>query len=241
MSKVRFKARFKNEKYSNQIPKIQRQFEARVNGETNTTELIIYGVIGDGYEDGISAIEVDAALAQVQTENILVRINSPGGDAFEGITIYNRLKDHKAYVKVIVDGWACSAASIIAMAADQLIMNKGALFMVHEGITIIWGNKAALLAEYEVLKKLDASLVDIYMTKAQVSREEMETLLVNETWFTAEEAMTIGFATSADETPHPQPADPEAFKNSVLAKLRKSAPTNQQSNFMDKFKRGQQS
>src|SRR5690606_26895950 len=138
--------------------------------------------------DSVSAADMDEILKNVWTENITIRLNSPGGDAFDGITIYNRLKDHDAKVKVIVDGWACSAASIIAMAADELVMNTGSMLMIHEASTIVWGTKQDFEKEIELMKKLDKSLVDIYMTKAKVEREEIETLVNNETWFTAEEA-----------------------------------------------------
>ncbi|MFJ8100240.1 head maturation protease, ClpP-related [Lysinibacillus sp. NPDC096212] len=236
--KNRFK-KFKNQQYAEQIPEIKKQLSAK-KIDASTTEIVIYGDIGESWwYDSISASDIDSLLKDVTTDNITVRINSPGGDAFDGITIYNRLKDHNAEVKIIVDGWACSAASIIAMAADELVMNTGSMLMIHEASTGIWGTKKDLEKEAELLSKLDKSLVDIYMTKAIVEREEIEQMVNNETWFTADEAIAIGFAatsivedvTDDDKTK----TDAEAFKNSVLARF-KQEPAQKQ-NILTKFQR----
>lgn len=230
------KRRFRNEKYSTMIPEIKRKLEAKTEG--NTTEITIYGDIGESWwGDSVSAADMDEILKNVSTENITIRLNSPGGDAFDGITIYNRLRDHDAKVKIVVDGWACSAASIIAMAADELVMNTGSMLMIHEASTIVWGTKQDFEKEIELLKKLDKSLVDIYMTKAKVEREEIETLVNNETWFTAEEAETIGFASKVEEG-KAEPTDPEAYKNSILARFQKEPMKPAASaNILDRFKR----
>lgn len=220
---ARRKIKYKNQQYNENVPEIEKKFEAIANADTSTTEIIIYGEIGDYWWDTISATDIDLVLKEVKTDNITVRVNSPGGDAYMGITIYNRFKDHPAKVKVIIDGYACSAASIIAMAADELIMNTGSMLMIHQASTFIYGNKNELEKEMELLSKLDSSLIDIYMTKAKVEREEIEQMVENETWFTAEEAIAIGFASSAediDETVDFQ-KDAEAFKNSVLARFKK--------------------
>lgn len=219
------KRKFKNEKFNDQVPKINKKFAAVTNAATSTTEIIIYGDIGDSWwGDSISASDIDQALKNVKTDNITVRINSPGGNAFDGITIYNRLKDHPAKVKVIVDGWACSAASIISMSADELIMNTGSMLMIHQASIGIYGNKEELEKEAELLGKLDSNLVDIYMTKALVDRKEIEQMVKNETWFTAEEAIAIGFASSVGDTNEDTAnQDAEAFKNSVLSRFKKEA------------------
>ncbi|MER2190629.1 MAG: head maturation protease, ClpP-related [Solibacillus sp.] len=228
---------FKNQQYAQQIPEIKKRFECRLTEDKEATEIIIYGDIGSSFwGESISASDIDQALSQVKTSKIVVRINSPGGDAFDGIAIYNRLKDHPATVKVIVDGWACSAASIIAMGADELVMKMGAMLMIHEALTGLVGNKGDFMKAYDLLGKLDNSLIDIYMTKAKVERHEIEAMIKNETWFTAEEAIAIGFATAVTEEAPEQLADAEAFKNSVLARLKTSTPPAPQS-LMNRFKR----
>ena len=230
---------FKNSQYADLIPEIPKNFAVSTSEENDETVLTIYGDIGESWwYDSTSANEVDEALKNVTTSNITVRLNSPGGDAFDGIAIYNRLRDHKAHVKVIVDGWACSAASIIAMAADELIMNTGSMMMIHEASTGMWGTKQDMRKRADMLDKLDASLVDIYMTKASITREEVETMVSNETWFTADEAITIGFATSAttvEDNPETAVASAEEFKQSVLARFKKDEQPKPK--FMQRFKR----
>lgn len=201
MTKVNmFFEKFKNQQYVEQLKKIPHEFSAIHNEQTKTTEITIYGVIGDSWwEDSVSAKDIDNALKQAGSNDILINLNSPGGDAFDGISIYNRLKRHAGNIKIHVDGWACSAASIIAMAADELIMGTGSMMMVHEGSTIAWGKKGDFIKTADMLSKLDDSIVDIYMTKATKEREEVVNLVEEETWFTANEAIEMGFATKSQE------------------------------------------
>lgn len=215
---------YKNSQYADLIPEIPKNFSVVANSEADETVLTIYGDIGESWwYDSTSAADIDRALKEVKTANITVRLNSPGGDAFDGITIYNRLKDHEAKVKIIVDGWACSAASIIAMAADELIMNTGAMMMVHEAWTVVAGSKTDMQNTVNMMTKLDDSLLDIYMTKAKCTRDEMKQFVENETWFTASETIELGFATDiAEQVEEPvnNQVNPEQFKQSVLQRFK---------------------
>lgn len=217
--------RFKNSQYADLILEIPKNFAVEVDEEKDETILTVYGEIGESWwYDSTSAGDIDRALKEVKTKSITVRLNSPGGDAFDGITIYNRLKDHDAKVKIIVDGWACSAASIIAMAADELIMNTGAMLMVHEAWTWAVGSKSDLQKTVDMMVKLDESLLDIYMTKAKCTREEMKQFVENETWFTADEAVELGFATDVnqeEDKPVNNKVDAEQFKQGVLQRFKK--------------------
>ncbi|MFA8306625.1 head maturation protease, ClpP-related, partial [Paenibacillus alvei] len=179
---------------------IERRFETFYNETSNTTEMTIYGIIGNSWwEDSISASDVDGVLKNT-TGNILIYLNSPGGDAADGIAIYNRLMDYKAKhntkVTVRVDGWACSAASLFPAAADETIMGLGSMLMIHEASTIVWGTKRDMRKEADLLEQLEEGIIDIYMTKANASREEIRNMVDNETWFSAQRAIEIGFATS---------------------------------------------
>lgn len=223
--------RFKNAQYEEIVPEIPKNFAVQTNTEDDETVLTIYGEIGESWwGESTSASDVDSALKNITTSTITVRLNSPGGSAFDGITIYNRLKDHKAHVKIIIDGYACSAASIIAMAADELIMNVGSMLMIHEAWTYTAGSKTDLQKIIDLLSKLDTSLIDIYMTKAQVERQEIEKMVQNETWFTADEAVSIGFATNVTEAEEDDVLDAEAYKQSVLARFQavQKQPTTRQ-------------
>ncbi|MCZ0828264.1 head maturation protease, ClpP-related [Brevibacillus laterosporus] len=187
---------FKNQSYVEQLQKVERKFETFHNEATNSTEITIYGIIGDSWwEDSVSASDIDNALKNIGGD-IIINLNSPGGDAFDGIAIYNRLKKHDGKVTINVDGWACSAASVIAMAADELIMGLGSMIMIHEASSIVWGTKTDMKKEADVLDQLEEGIIDIYMTKANLSREEIRTMVDAETWFSAQKAVDIGFATA---------------------------------------------
>lgn len=191
---------FKNQSYIEQLQKVERKFETFHNEATNTTEMTIYGIIGDYYwEDSVSASDIDNALKSISGD-IVIHLNSPGGDAFDGIAICNRLKKHDGKVTIHVDGWACSAASVIAMAADELIMGLGSMLMIHEASSFVWGTKTEMRKEADVLDELEEGIIDIYMTKANVSREEIRNMVDAETWFSAQKAVDIGFATSTSAT-----------------------------------------
>lgn len=237
-------AQYKDKKYAAMIPDvIENKLMAKT--EDNTTVITLYGVIGSWHDD-ISANMVVAMLDEVDTPNITIRLNSPGGEADQGISIYNRIKDHPAKVKIIVDGMAASAGGIICMAADELVMNTGSLFMMHEALTFFFGNKNDVSKEMVVLEKLDEAQADIFMTKANVSREEIMTLLENETWFTASELVDFGLATATEDVEPSAPVSAEAYKKSILTRFQKVEPDKKtppaasvstSTNMLDRFKR----
>lgn len=231
--------RFKNEKMNEAAAKIEHEFRAETT-ESGVSEIFIYGDIGESWWwDSVSANDVKNALKEIDGD-VVVRINSAGGDAFDGIAIYNQLKNHNGKVTVYVDGWAASAASIIAMAADELIMNTGTMLMIHEAWTLAFGNKTDIEKTVNALKGLDASLADIYMTRFKGERTEIETMMQNETWFTSSEAVDVGLADKLNEVEEAEETDPEEFKNSVLARFRKDSPpiaASSNKNILGKFKR----
>lgn len=199
LTKEDFFKMFKNQSYVNQLKEIPQKFNVVHNEETKTSEITIYGVIGTSwYSDSFSASDMDSALNEAGDNDITIHLNSPGGDAFMGIAMYNRLKRHNGKVTIYVDGWACSAASIIAMAADVLIMGLGSMFMIHEASNLVWGTKTEMRKEADILDELEEGIIDIYMTKANVSREEIRAKVDAETWFSAKSAVEIGFANTAE-------------------------------------------
>ncbi|PER25247.1 phage tail protein [Bacillus cereus] len=201
MKQMKRKFGFKNQRYNEQLANIPHNFAVIHDDESGVSELTIYGDIGESWWwDSTSATDVDSALKEAGNNNVIIHLNSPGGSAFDGIAIYNRLKSHKGKVTIHVDGWACSAASIIAMAADELIMGAGSMVMIHEASTIVWGSKTLMRKEADMLEKLEDGIIDIYMTRANVEREEIRNMVNEETWFSANEAVEIGFATSTATT-----------------------------------------
>lgn len=144
-------------------------------------------------DETINSADIAEVLDDVD-KDITIRLNSPGGDAFEGIEIYNYLKNHPSNITVEITALAASAASIIAMAADETVMGKGASIMVHEASTIAIGNKSEVKKTLNALETIDESIVDIYAEKTNLSRDEIVNLMEEETWFTAQKAVEKGFA-----------------------------------------------
>lgn len=156
-------------------------------------QLTIYGVIGS-WSDGNEAKQIQRWLRNVDAEEIHVNIHSPGGDAFDGIAIHNLLKNHKARVIVHVDGYACSAASVIAMAGDEVIMPSNTMLMIHQASTFTWGNADDLEKIATDLRGIDGALSATYKQRFIGTDEELAIMLKYETWLTAEKAVALGFA-----------------------------------------------
>ncbi|MRF37135.1 Clp protease ClpP [Staphylococcus sp. KY49P] len=149
-------------------------------------------------DETINSTDIANALDDVG-KDVVIRLNSPGGDVFQGIEIYNYLKNHPSNITVEVTALAASAASIIAMAADSIVMEKGASIMVHEAATLAIGNKADIKKTLNALETIDESIVDIYQEKTGLDREEISQMMSEETWFTAKDAVDKGFADEAKE------------------------------------------
>lgn len=158
-------------------------------------ELLCYGPIGGWPEDGgICARDVAMALQGQHPGRIAMRINSPGGDAFEGIAIYNLLKQNPARVEVQIDGVAASAASVVAMAGDEITMAENALMMMHDPWNFAVGNAEDLRAQADSLDRTAEMLARTYAAKCGKSPEEMRKMMSAETWLMAEEAVAMGLA-----------------------------------------------
>lgn len=215
MTKEDFYKQFKNQSFVEQLKEVPQKFNVVHDEETKTTNITIYGVIGySWWGESFSATDIDNALNEAGTNDIVINLNSPGGDAFAGIAIYNRLKRHEGKVTVHVDGWACSAASLFPAAADETIMGLGSMLMIHQASSIAWGTKTDMRKEADVLEELEEGIIDIYMTKAKVSREEIREKVDAETWFSAKKAVEIGFADKADGTK--EEPEPSNITNSSL-------------------------
>ena len=134
------------------------------------------------------------ALGDVRQIN--VRINSPGGDVFDGMAIYNTLKRHPARIVVDVDGLAASIASVIAMAGDEIRMAKSSVMMIHRAWGIVLGTAHDMVTMAEVLAKLDGQIADVYAQRSRNSAQRMREMMVANTWLTADEAAAAGLADS---------------------------------------------
>ena len=159
----------------------------------------IYGDISsDSMEEGsISSSSLANELEQLDKNinTINVYINSYGGEVSEGIAIYNQLKRHPAKINTYCDSFACSIASVIFMAGDKRIMYDNALLMIHNAWMSISGNSSEFRKAADDLDKISKASINIYLSKINISREELEKMMDEETWITSEEALSMGFAT----------------------------------------------
>lgn len=218
------------------MSEIAHKFEASdvTNGDVSAKEITIYGDIGDFWWDSTSANDVKRVLKDSPESDVIVNLNTPGGDVFEGIAIYNILKSHKGHVTINIDGWAASAGSIIAMAGDVINMRIGTILMIHEAWTVAMGSKRDISSTLNALETIDTSLADIYMTRFKGERNEVEKFIENETWFSASDAIAFGFADSEIEEGE---TDPEEFKNSVLARFKTKQKDPDGKGILNTFKR----
>lgn len=145
---------------------------------------------------GVSAKMFLDDLRKVTTPEVNVEINSPGGDVFAGLAIYNGLRNSGKKVHVKVLGIAASAASLVAMAGDTIEMPENTFMMIHNPWTFAAGDADDLREQADLLDKIGDSLTSTYARRTGKSAEEIQTLLAAETWFTAQEAVDAGFATA---------------------------------------------
>ena len=194
----------------------------------NKAEILIHEPIGENwYGDGLTSKRfVDDLKALGNVSEILVRINSPGGAVFDGIAIYNALKEHPATVDVLVEGLAASAASAIAMAGDRIRMGDGAMLMIHNPWTMAAGDADDMRSVADMLDQVSESLISIYQKRTGLDRAEIAALLDAETWLTAEEAVARGFATAAEQPAEEEAATAAAYVQKVTAYQRAAAVFN---------------
>lgn len=172
------------------------------------TELYIYGDIrkkdwidswfGTG-KDVTEAFTLKDALAQIDTPELTVRINSYGGSVSEGLAIYNLLSDFKGHLRTVVDGFACSAASVIFMAGKERIVPESGLLMIHNAWSRAEGDSNAMKKAAEDLEKQTQPSVNIYVSKTGLTEEKVKEMMDHETWITSKEAFELGFATNLEK------------------------------------------
>jgi ATP-dependent protease ClpP protease subunit len=162
-----------------------------------TATLRIYGPIDSwGGWWGISAADVAGALDTLpdDIDEIRVRINSPGGEVWEGLTILNMLRAHNTRTVAVVDGLAASAASIIACGLDETVMSPGTQFMIHDASGFAFGPEATMLKAGSWLGSISNAIAEVYAEQAGGTREQWRALMIAETWYTATETVQAKLA-----------------------------------------------
>lgn len=156
-------------------------------------EILIYDEIGRNWcGEGILAEEMVKDLAELDVATIDVRINSVGGQVFEGLAIFNALDRHPAKVTTHIDGMAASIASIVALAGAEVRIAENAFMMIHNPWGVEIGDANDMRKKAEILDKLGGSLVDIYSAKTEKSEKVVRAWMDEETWFNAEESLEAG-------------------------------------------------
>jgi ATP-dependent protease ClpP protease subunit len=166
-------------------------------GKPAKAEVYVYDEISPW---GVSAQRFADELKGLDVNEIDLHVNSPGGSFHDGIAIMNNLRNHKARVTTYVDGLAASAASLIALAGDEVVMAKGSEMMIHEASAIALGKAAEMQRTAERLNKHNASMAQIYADKAGGTPEEWWDAMRAESWYTDTEAVTAGLADRLDAT-----------------------------------------
>ena len=167
------------------------------NKSETESEICIYDEIGMW---GITAKDFLNDLKAVGERKVILRINSPGGEVFDGLAIYNRLREHKGGVEVKIDGIAASMASVIAMAGSPVTMAENALMMIHNPAGICIGEADDMRDLADLLDKVKGSLTRAYERKTGQSNADIVKMMDEETWLDATEARALGFCDEITDT-----------------------------------------
>lgn len=178
-------------------------------------EIYIYGEIGESYwEETVSARALVAELAGMTSKALTVYINSPGGSVMDAAAIYSALNRHTMPVSIIVDGWALSAASLIAMAGQSLTMGTASMLMLHNPSAMAYGNADDLRKTADSLDAVRQTMISVYAAKSGADEATVAGWLDAETWFDADAAITAKLADAkAETTARPAPAPTAQFRN----------------------------
>lgn len=176
--------------------------------------LYIYDAIGFF---GIEANQLVQEIDQLEADEITLRINSPGGDVFDGAAIYNALDRHPATIHAKIDGLAASMASLIALTGDTIEMADNAFYMIHKPWGIALGNADEMRAEADLLDKIEGTAVTAYSRKSGMDADEIARLLAAETWYSAEEAREAGFIDKISGASDDEESRSSRFDLSVFA------------------------
>lgn len=200
---------------------MENQFLCQIRAEegSDEAEILIYDQIGASwFGDGVTAKQFVKDLAKIDAALLTVRINSGGGDVFDGLAIFNALRRHDAAVVTEIDGLAASIASIIALAGEEVQMADNAFFMIHDPSGMEWGTAEDMRKMADLLDKVGGSLVNVYAEKTGKSADELLDWMHAETWFDADEAKAAGFVDTLVRGKKIEArADLSAFRNTPKA------------------------
>jgi len=215
--------------------------QAAIDGEAS---IGIYEQIGESWDgSGMTAKRMSAILRGIgASRDLTVNLNSPGGDFFEGVAIYNLLRQHQAKVTVNVMGLAASAASVIAMAGDEINMGEGSFLMIHNAWCVAMGNRHDMLAASEQLAPFDNAMAEVYAARAGITVKAAAKLMDAESWIGATQAIEQGFATgmmeATDIKQDASKTSASAVRRIEAALLASGMPRSQAQKTISEFKSG---
>lgn len=165
-------------------------------GDQGDNTISILDVIGEDFwtGEGVTSKRISGALRAIGKKDVVVTVNSPGGDYFEGLAIYNLLRDHPAKVTVKIVGIAASAASVIAMAGDEIQIARAGFLMIHNAWVVAAGDRNALRDVADWLQPFDAMAADIYAARTGMDTKDIAKMLDRETWIGGSDAVDQNFA-----------------------------------------------
>lgn len=167
---------------------------AAATGSDNNVISVLDTIGEDFFGGGITARRVSAALRSIGNKDVVVELNSPGGDYFEGLAIYNVLREHPKQVTVKILGLAASAAAVIAMAGDEILMPRAGFMMIHNTWVMAIGDQNALRDTADFLAPFDKVAADIFATRTGIDQKKITKMLDAETWIGGADAVDQGFA-----------------------------------------------
>lgn len=213
------------ERFNNRtpLPRVSAKVRVEAAAASDTAEIMLYDEIGFW---GITANDFISSLNAISAPKLTVRINSPGGDVFDGLAIYNALKEYPGEVTTKIEGLAASAASFIALAGKRCLMAENSLLMCHRAWGMSIGNSSDMLETATILEKIDNQLAGIYAAKSGKLAADCMAMMAGEgkndgTWFDAAEAKAWGLV---DETePVAEPVPSASFEHQIKAMKRRLA------------------
>jgi ATP-dependent Clp protease, protease subunit len=181
-------ARFVSEYYNKPLDKPE--WYKIENVSDNETEVIVFDYIGWPYNDAGDFVRM---LGSISTPKVTIRINSPGGDVFDGIAIANAIAAHPSKPITRIESLAASAASYIAVSGHEKQAYKNTMIMIHEPMTGMWGNQHDLRDVADILKQINDIMIDMYADNTNIGKRELKSMLTAETWMNASVAKEKGF------------------------------------------------
>lgn len=224
------------------------QMDIRAAADDQENTISILGEIGESFfSEGVTAKRIAGALRNIGPKDVTVFVNSPGGVVFEGLAIYNLLREHKGKVNVKVLGIAGSIASIIAMSGDTIEVPMAGFLMIHNTNVVAMGDRHDMREFADVMEGFDDVMAEVYAARSGMDKKTIVKMMDKETWISGKEAVEKGFADSllpADEVDH----DPKAISDvqiNAAAKIHEllakaGATRNERSKLLNAYKSGKQ-